>query len=450
MKTQKTLTGYFFIGLIMFTILGSVKNVSASSFSVNIWWPKDQVTVSGVRPFKAVLTDSKLGDYKMYWQVDSGSLVEMRDSYTDYPHKEASVDVNGWNWSGNNSYNIKIVAKNSSGSVIAENSSVVHMTGTNKNNVSTVSAISTVSKPTSSPTVSLIRTNTNFVPKTSLYTDPYSVASGAVTSLRRVGRYDDANLMNKIASSPTSKWFGGWNGDIFGDVNKYVSQANSSGALPVLVAYNIPGRDCGSYSAGGSKSSDSYRNWIKSFADGIGNKKAIVILEPDSLAQLDCLSSAGQSDRLNLINYAVGVLKSNQNTSVYLDAGNPTWKSASDMASVLKKAGIEKSNGFSLNVSNFISLDQNKTYGKQVSALVNNKHFMIDTSRNGSGSNGEWCNPSGRSLGIKPTRSTGDSLIDAYLWIKQPGESDGSCNGGPSAGVFWESYALDLARRASW
>ncbi|SCF71261.1 endoglucanase, partial [Streptomyces sp. MnatMP-M27] len=57
-----------------------------------------------------------------------------------------------------------------------------------------------------------------------------------------------------------------------------------------------------------------------------------------------------------------------------------------------------------------------------------------------------WCNPKGRALGETPTVATGDKAIDAYLWIKRPGESDGTCKGGPTAGRWWPRYALDLAR----
>ena len=77
------------------------------------------------------------------------------------------------------------------------------------------------------------------------------------------------------------------------------------------------------------------------------------------------------------------------------------------------------------------------------------KHFIIDTSRNGIGStSGEWCNPKGQSLGSEPTTNTGNALVDALLWIKQPGESDGTCNGGPAAGTWWADYALGLGRNA--
>jgi endoglucanase len=93
-----------------------------------------------------------------------------------------------------------------------------------------------------------------------------------------------------------------------------------------------------------------------------------------------------------------------------------------------------------------------RTYGDQLSGLIGGKHYIVDTSRNGLGptADGEWCNPSGRALGDRPTAATGDVLADAYFWIKRPGESDGTCNGGPAAGAWWADYALGLAKRAAY
>ncbi len=65
-------------------------------------------------------------------------------------------------------------------------------------------------------------------------------------------------------------------------------------AVPVLVAYNVPGRDCAQYSAGGAATGDVYRAWIEAFAAGIGDHRAIVILEPDGLALQP--SDCGQPD----------------------------------------------------------------------------------------------------------------------------------------------------------
>jgi cellulose 1,4-beta-cellobiosidase len=55
--------------------------------------------------------------------------------------------------------------------------------------------------------------------------------------------------------------------------------------------------------------------------------------------------------------------------------------------------------------------------------------FIIDTGRNGrpnARSNcGNWCNARGSGIGHVPTLDTPDPRIDAYFWLKTPGESDG-------------------------
>lgn len=261
-----------------------------------------------------------------------------------------------------------------------------------------------------------------------LYVDPYSHASGI-------------EGLEAIASQPTARWFGDWSGDIEAAADKYVSTVSQSGALPVMVIYNIPGRDCGSYSAGGSSNADNYREWIQGFADGVGDREAVAILEPDALP-LDCLYENSTA----LLADAVSILKSKPGIAVYLDAGHPNWTPADEMAERLQAANVAEADGFALNVSNFYLTEENIEFGKEVSSLVGNKHFIIDTSRNGNGWNGEWCNPSGMSLGQNPTVNTGEKLVDAYLWVKPPGESDGTCNGGPSAGSWWLEYALGLVR----
>ncbi len=280
-----------------------------------------------------------------------------------------------------------------------------------------------------------------------LYVDPNSSASRQAETLRR-SRPQDAALIDVIARQPVAKWLGGWVGDIGREVDAAVSTITRSGSMPVFVAYNIPGRDCGSFSAGGANGSDSYRRWIQSFSDGLRRRQAIVILEPDALAGMDCLSPAGQADRLSLLSDAVVAFK-RQNAVVYIDAGNARWRSPQIMADRLKKANIAIADGFSLNVSNYQANAVNIAYGEQLSRLVGGKHFIIDTSRNGLGKGNEWCNARGQALGVAPTTRTGHPLVDAYLWVKQPGESDGTCNGGPKAGSWWSDVAVELSRAAT-
>jgi endoglucanase len=267
----------------------------------------------------------------------------------------------------------------------------------------------------------------------------------------RASRPADAAQIEKIASRAHANWFGDWTTDPRGDVADIVDRASAAGQLPVLVAYDLPNLDCGGYSAGGASSASAYRSWIDGFAAGIGAQRAVVILEPDALPELDCLSSADQQRYYDLISYAVSTLGAHPGVAVYIDAGNSGWQPVSTMAARLTRAGIAGARGFSLNVSNFNATADETAYGDQLSAALGAKHFVVDTSRNGLGPSpsGEWCNPPGRALGQPPTTQTGDPLLDAYLWIKAPGESDGTCNGGPTAGVWWPDYALGLAQRAA-
>ncbi|MDB4887603.1 MAG: Glucanase [Gemmatimonadetes bacterium] len=280
-----------------------------------------------------------------------------------------------------------------------------------------------------------------------LYVDPNSTAQRQAETLRR-SRPQDAELLAGIARRPVARWMGGWVADIAREVDNAASTITRSGAMPVFVAYNIPGRDCGQYSAGGANGSTAYRRWIHSFGEGLRGQRAIVILEPDALSGMDCLTPALRQERLALLSEAVTVLKG-QRALVYVDAGNARWRSAEVMAARLRLANIVQADGFSLNVSNFLPDALNIAYGERVSRLLGGKHFIIDTSRNGLGTATDWCNPRGQALGVDPTTNTGHPLVDAFLWVKQPGESDGTCNGGPNAGSWWTEIALELSRAAS-
>jgi endoglucanase len=269
---------------------------------------------------------------------------------------------------------------------------------------------------------------------------------------------DGAALLEKIADRGGADWIGEWTPNVERWVRDRVAKVTKAGGLPLLVAYRIPKRDCGMYSAGGFVKGTDYRDWIAALGRGIGDAKAVVILEPDAVPLLKkCLSDADQKERLELLAFAVRTLTSLPRTWVYLDAGHSDWIPAAEMAERLKGAGIGGADGFSLNVSNYKTTEALMAYGKDLSARLGGKPFVIDTSRNGNGppdapgdSEASWCNPAGRALGSPPTAETADPLCHAYLWIKKPGESDGDCNGGPRAGMFWTEQAIGLAKRAKW
>jgi endoglucanase len=283
------------------------------------------------------------------------------------------------------------------------------------------------------------------------YVDPASSAAKAAAGLRAQHPHDAAEL-DKIAHHSQADWFGDWvpASRLTQTVAARRRTIRAAGALPVFVVYDIPLRDCHGYSGGGASSPSAYRSWIRNFAAGVGSGPAAVVVEPDALAQIGCLTPAQRTTRLGLLRYAVRTLTARPGTAVYLDAGHAGWIPAATMAKSLRDAGASNARGFSLNVSNYDATSAERAYGRQISSKIGGKPFVIDTSRNGLGSNGEWCNARDRALGTPPTGSTGDKSVDAFLWIKPPGQSDGTCNGGPEAGQWWTSYAIGLAERARW
>jgi endoglucanase len=289
-----------------------------------------------------------------------------------------------------------------------------------------------------------------------LYVDPHGAAAEQVREWEAAGRTADAAAIRRIADRPAATWFADAEPGYDRRARQLVTAAAAAGRLPVLTLYNIPGRDCSGQSAGGAEDAEAYRDWVRAIAAALEGNEALVVLEPDAIPQAvqGCLDEEDTHERYTLLAEAVGELRAVPGVHVYLDAGNPTWiTDTGPLVTALRKAGIARASGFSLNVANFETTADNVAYGLQLSALLGGAHFVVDTSRNGNGpaqkgaGDRHWCNPAGRSLGDPPTTRTGVAVVDAYLWVKRPGESDGACgNGAPAAGQWWPAYALELAR----
>ncbi|WP_340561278.1 glycoside hydrolase family 6 protein [Streptomyces sp. GSL17-111] len=287
------------------------------------------------------------------------------------------------------------------------------------------------------------------------WVNPESKAAQALAEARQDAP-GEAELVEAIAGRPAGQWIG--TDDPEGEARRLTEAAAEADRTPLLVLYNIPHRDCGQYSKGGAESADAYRAWIDRVVSGIGDRAAWVVLEPDALPHIlvpGCVPAEMHDEHYSLLSEAVTKLSALPQTRVYIDAGNPQWvRDPGGMVEPLRRAGIEQADGFSLNVSNYQTTEANAEYGKRLSSMVGDKPFVIDTSRNGNGpvpgdeAEEAWCNPPGRALGEPPTTETGDERIDAFLWVKRPGESDGTCRGGPQAGEWHHAYALELARNA--
>jgi len=390
-----------------------------------------------------------------------------------------------------------------------------------------------------------------------------------IAQLLRERNRQDAALIGRMIATPQAEWFTqGTPERTRRDTQRTVRLAQATGRVPVLVAYNIPFRDCSQFSAGGATSVDEYLDWIDGFAAGIGKAKAVVILEPDGLGIIPWYDPYGSADGSNalewcqpaeadpetaaaarflMLNAAVDRLLQQPRVSVYLDGTHSAWLGVGDVAHRLAQAGIARAQGFYLNVSNYQFTGNSVQHGTWVSSCLayatamapgdffncpnqywnggplpskiaqlrgewngvalsphgewsdtTDVHelnasgislryanmlgdaqpatrFVVDTSRNGVGpwqppagaypDPQDWCNPPDRGLGLRPTANTGVPLVDAYLWVKTPGESDGECTRGlgpggttvdpewgridPGAGQWFPEQALELARLAN-
>jgi endoglucanase len=256
-------------------------------------------------------------------------------------------------------------------------------------------------------------------------------------------------IRDRIANVPQPRWYTQRNtSTVAAEVDAFTSAAASAGKIPILVVYNIPNRDCSGASAGGMPDHPSYRAWIDQVANGLRGRPAYIILEPDVLAIMtSCMNATQQADVRASMAYAGKRLKQGSSQArVYFDIGHSAWLSVSEAANRLVASDIANSaDGISTNVSNYRTTSAEVSYAKSIinATGISRLQAVVDTSRNGNGPLGsEWCDPAGRAIGTPSTTETNDAKIDAFLWVKLPGEADGCI---AAAGQFVPQRAYDLA-----
>jgi len=321
-------------------------------------------------------------------------------------------------------------------------------------------------------------------------------------AIRKVKQYPTGLWLDsiaKVASIP--KWL---------DQAKQQQQSSGQPALSLFVVYDMPNRDCASKSSAGelqvsrngaARYQTEFIDPIAAYFKAYSDLPIVVILEPDSLANLVTnlnLPACAEARDVYVNSTAYAIQKLGlPNVSIYLDAAHAGWlgwdRHRENLIKVYKKVlkaagGVDTIRGFATNVSNYTHLYNNDGMGMESSDPcynelvyvkklavgladhgVRNKGFIVDTSRNGKGQIrkvwGNWCNIKGAGLGERP-RAAPEPFVDAYFWIKVPGESDGtsdssqprfdpdcasaeSASGAPQAGTWFQSYFLDLVRNAT-
>lgn len=324
----------------------------------------------------------------------------------------------------------------------------------------------------------------------------------------------EAELIKKMAAIPTAIWLS-WIADTK-DIPRYLDSAlqqQKAGGQPVIttfVIYDLPNRDCNAEASAGElpATPEGEARYQRDYIDPIAaafaahpDQRIAVIIEPDSIGNLvtnmenpKCQAAEGIYKRG--IAYAISKL-SLPNVFLYIDAAHAGWlgwprnlaKSVPIYKEILAMAGgSDRIRGFATDVSNYdppkdpsnSPRDPHAAPNDEVgyvtdltkelnAAGITGKGFVIDTSRDGKPnvrtSPGNWCNIKGAGLGERPQAAPAP-LVDAYLYIKVPGESDGIADpkaprfdtncasddatpGAPQAGKMFEPYFIDLLKNAT-
>jgi cellulose 1,4-beta-cellobiosidase len=312
----------------------------------------------------------------------------------------------------------------------------------------------------------------------------------------------DATLKTKsaaVAKVPNFTWFD--TASKVPTLSTYLAsaQAMSSTMVVQIVIYDLPNRDCHAKASNGEYTiaNNGVANY-KAYIDAIGaavsaypGVRVVAVVEPDSLANLvtnlsDPNCQAAQSAYMTCTTYVLQKL-TQCNIWLYLDAGHAGWlgwtsnlqPAATLFAQVYNSAKPNRVRGLATDVANYNALsaatpdpitsgDPNYDEIHYINALAPllssagfPASFIVDQGRSGVQNIrvqwGDWCNINHAGFGMRPTTSTGSSLIDAIVWVKPGGECDGTSNSSaprydstcslsdalqpaPQAGTWFEAY----------
>ncbi|KAH6974438.1 1, 4-beta cellobiohydrolase [Ilyonectria sp. MPI-CAGE-AT-0026] len=389
-------------------------------------------------------------------------------------------------------------------------------------------AVSTTTRSTTTVSATSTKTSTTAPPPTgtgagSYSGNPYSgvnlwannyyrseVSSLAVPKLSGAM----ATAAAKVADVPSFQWMDSFDHiSLMQDTLVDIRAANKAGGnyAGQFVVYDLPERDCAAAASNGEYSLDNdgankyknYINTIKTILQSYSDIRIILVIEPDSLANLVTNMNVAKCSKahdayLTLTNYAVTTLNL-PNVAMYLDAGHAGWlgwpanqgPAAQLYAGIYKDAGKPAAlRGLATNVANYNawslssapsytqgnSIYDEKSYIHAMSPLLEQNgwpgvQFITDQGRSGKQPTGQaqwgdWCNAKGTGFGTRPSANTGDSLLDAFVWIKPGGESDGTSDTSatrydyhcgysdalqpaPEAGTWFQAYFEQLLTNAN-
>jgi len=307
------------------------------------------------------------------------------------------------------------------------------------------------------------------------YPDSYSWASfkqSVVDPALRSGKVSastahQVQLLEKIAGEPEPQRFsmdsaGGGPGKVLQQVQKIFcgNLRADPGAVPIFSTFFL-------YQAGYCETRGqilahraNFERQVNELAQGIGAHPAVALLELDSIATASCTKGPGSLAAWEQnIRYEINAVSALPHTVVYTEGGYSDANSPRFTASVLNAVGVGRIRGFFTNDTHQNWTIDEIRWAEKVSRMTHGAHFIVNTANNGQGplrprnqvkyGREILCNPPGRGLGPRDTTHTGFPHADAFLWTTIPGNSGGTCHGGPPAGQFFLANALGKATRAN-
>jgi len=337
-----------------------------------------------------------------------------------------------------------------------------------------------------------------------------------------------ASLLAKTSNISTAYWIDSMaripNITAVLDGAKAQQQKTGIPTLTVFVIYDLPNRDCAAAASNGeilcadstctqglNTYKNSYINPIVSIFSKYTSQPIVAIIEPDSLPNLAtnlgiAKCQEAENAYINGVAYAVNKLSAQSNIYIYMDAAHGGWlgwpnnlqAAAQIYLQVLNLAGGPNLiRGFATNTANYQPLGSlsstadpcnlKSQYNNAINEVIyvnlfsqelatvgiTNKGYIIDTSRDGVISErkncSNWCNINGAGFGVRPIATPsglGIGILDALVWVKTPGESDGtsdktsprfdyhcassdSFTPAPEAGQWFPQYFIMLAQNAN-
>ncbi|KAG6221133.1 hypothetical protein E4U34_002379 [Claviceps purpurea] len=323
-----------------------------------------------------------------------------------------------------------------------------------------------------------------------------------------------ATAAEKVAKTPAFYWMDSLSKTpVMKKMLADIRAANRKGGnyAGQFVVYDLPDRDCAAAASSGeftirNDGVAKYKNYIDTIRKIVlaySDVRIMLIIEPDSLSNMVtnlniAKCSKAKSAYLEGVNYALRQLNL-PNVAMYLDAGHAGWlgwpanqdSAAQLFAKVYKDAGSPSSlRGLVTNVANYNGWDtatppryttgnaiyDEKHYIHALSPLLERHgwagaRFITDQGRAGKQPTGQtswshWCNAKGTGFGLRPSANTGDALLDAFVWVKPGGESDGTSKTSsrrydyhcgfedalkpaPEAGEWFHEHFVQLLRNAN-